>query len=152
MATLSDTIRKTKGLEQIAQQVKNVAMFYAPKKDGTLIRKINSYNKAKIGGMIKIVGSGTKSQIKIDIDVSPPGAEYGKWFNDPPKVKTKNKHRKKSGRPALKRTAISKGNWQFGKKAIKDKSVKNQISKFTKEFAKEFKRYAILQLKEFRFT
>lgn len=143
MATLNDTIRKTKGLEQIAQQVKNVAMFYAPKDTGNLKRQINSYNKAKVGQMIEIVGSGTRSKIKIDLDVSPPNAEYGKWFNDPPKVVKRRK---------LKQTAIRKRNWQFGKKAIKDKSVKNEIKKFTKEFAKEFKRYALLQLKEFRFT
>ena len=141
MATLKDTIKKTQGLEQIAAQVKNVALFYAPKKTGNLKREINRFNRPK--NMVSIVGSGTRSKIKIDLDVSPPGAEYGKWFQDPPKVVKRRK---------FKQTAIKRGNWQFGKKALKDKSVKNEIKKFTKEFAKEFKRFAVLELQKFRFT
>jgi hypothetical protein len=141
MATLAQTIKKTKGLEQIAQQVKNVALFYAPKDTGNLKREINKFNRAK--NMVSVVGSGTRSKIKIDLDVSPPGAEYGKWFQDPPKVIKRRK---------FKQTAIKRGNWQFGKKALKDKSVKNEIKKFTKEFATEFKRFAILEIQKFRFT
>jgi hypothetical protein len=141
MATLKQTIKKTQGLEQIAAQVKNVALFYAPKKTGNLKREINRFNRPK--NMVSIVGSGTRSKIKIDLDVSPPGAEYGKWFQDPPKVVKRRKFRQ---------TAIKRGNWQFGKKALKDKSVKNEIKKFTKEFAKEFKRFAVLELQKFRFT
>ena len=141
MATLNQTIKKTQGLEQIAAQVKNVALFYAPKKTGNLKREINRYNRPK--NMVSIVGSGTRSKIKIDLDVSPPGAEYGKWFQDPPKVVKRRK---------FKQTAIKRGNWQFGKKALKDKSVKTEIKKFTKEFAKEFKRFAVLELQKFRFT
>ena len=141
MATLKDTLKKTQGLEQIAAQVKNVALFYAPKKTGNLKREINRFNRPK--NMVSIVGSGTRSKIKIDLDVSPPGAEYGKWFQDPPKVVKRRK---------FKQTAIKRGNWQFGKKALKDKSVKNEIKKFTKQFAKEFKRFAVLELQKFRFT
>lgn len=141
MATLQQTVRRTKGLEQIAQQVKNVALFYAPKKTGHLKREINKYNKPK--NMVEVVGTKTRARIKINLEVSPPTAEYGKWFNDPPKVVKRRK---------LKATAIRKGNWQFGKKALKDKSVKNEVKKFTKEFAKEFKRFAVMQLKDFRFT
>ena len=141
MATLKQTIKKTQGLEQIAAQIKNVALFYAPKKTGNLKREINRFNRPK--NMVSIVGSGTRSKIKIDLDVSPPGAEYGKWFQDPPKVVKRRKFRQ---------TAIKRGNWQFGKKALKDKSVKNEIKKFTKEFAKEFKRFAVLELQKFRFT
>lgn len=141
MATLKDTLKKTQGLEQIAAQVKNVALFYAPKKTGNLKREINRFNRPK--NMVSIVGSGTRSKIKIDLDVSPPGAEYGKWFQDPPRVVKRRKFRQ---------TAIKRGNWQFGKKALKDKSVKNEIKKFTKEFAKEFKRFAVLELQKFRFT
>lgn len=141
MATLKDTLKKTQGLEQIAAQVKNVALFYAPKKTGNLKREINRFNRPK--NMVSIVGSGTRSKIKIDLDISPPGAEYGKWFQDPPKVVKRRKFRQ---------TAIKRGNWQFGKKALKDKSVKNEIKKFTKEFAKEFKRFAVLELQKFRFT
>jgi hypothetical protein len=141
MATLQQTIKQTKGLEQIAQQVKNVALFYAPKDTGNLKRQINIHNRAK--NMVKVISGKTRGQIKIDLDVSPPGAEYGKWFQDPPKVVKRRKFRQ---------TAIKRGNWQFGKKALKDKSVKNEIKKFTKEFAKEFKRFAVLELQQFRFT
>jgi len=141
MATLAQTIKKTKGLEQIAQQVKNVALFYAPKKTGHLKREINKFNRAS--NMVSVVGSGTRSKIKIDLDVSPPNAEYGKWFQDPPRVVKRRK---------FKQTAIKRGNWQFGRKALKDKSVKAEIKKFTKAFAKEFKRFAVLELQKYRFT
>ena len=141
MATLQQTIKQTKGLEQIAQQVKNVALFYAPKDTGNLKRQINIHNKAK--NLVKVISGKTRGQIKVDLDVSPPGAEYGKWFQDPPKVVKRRKFRQ---------TAIKRGNWQFGKKALKDKSVKNEIKKFTKSFAKEFKRFAVLELQQFRFT
>jgi len=140
MATLAQTIKKTKGLEQIAQQVKNVALFYAPKKTGHLKREINKFNRAS--NMVSVVGSGTRSKIKIDLDVSPPNAEYGKWFQDPPRVVKRRK---------FKQTAIKRGNWQFGRKALKDKSVKAEIKKFTKAFAKEFKRFAVLELQKYRF-
>lgn len=141
MATLQQTIRQTKGLEQIASQLKNVALFYAPKDTGHLKREINKYNKPK--NMVQVIGGKTKAKISIDLEVSPPTAEYGKWFNDPPKVVKRRK---------LKQTAIRKGNWNFGKKALRDKSVKNEIRKFTNEFAKEFAKFALSQLKEFRFT
>lgn len=141
MATLQQTIKQTKGLEQIAQQVKNVALFYAPKDTGNLKRQINIHNRAK--NMVKVISGKTRGQIKVDLDVSPPGAEYGKWFQDPPRVVKRRK---------FKQTAIKRGNWQFGKKALKDKSVKNEIKKFTKSFAKEFKRFAVLELQQFRFT
>ena len=141
MATLKQTIKQTQGLEQIASQIKNVALFYAPKKTGHLKREINKFNRPK--NMVSVVGSGTRSKIKVDLDVSPPTAEYGKWFQDPPKVVKRRKFRQ---------TAIKRGNWQFGKKALKDKSVRNEIKKFTKSFAKEFKRFAILELQKFRFT
>jgi len=141
MATLKQTIKQTQGLEQIASQIKNVALFYAPKDTGNLKRAINKFNRPK--NMVSVVGSGTRSKIKVDLDVSPPTAEYGKWFQDPPKVVKRRKFRQ---------TAIKRGNWQFGKKALKDKSVRNEIKKFTKSFAKEFKRFAILELQKFRFT
>lgn len=142
MATLAQAVRKTKGLEQIAQQVKNVALFYAPKDTGHLKREINRANKAR--DMVKVVAGKGKAKITIDLDVSPSTANYGKWFNDPPKVVS-------SRRRKLRQTAIRKGNWQFGKKAIKDKSVKAQVKKFTTEFASEFKKFAVAQLKDFTF-
>lgn len=142
MATLAQAVRKTKGLEQIAQQVKNVALFYAPKDTGYLKREINRANKAR--DMVKVVAGKGKAKITIDLDVSPSTANYGKWFNDPPKVVSPQRRK-------LRQTAIRKGNWQFGKKAIKDKSVKAQVKKFTTEFASEFKKFAVAQLKDFTF-
>ena len=143
MATLQQTIRKTKGLEQIAQQVKNVALFYAPKDTGYLKREINKANKAR--DMVKVVAGKGRAKITIDLNVSPSTANYGKWFHVPPDIKSPRRRK-------LKQTAIKRRNWQFGKKAINDKSVKAQVKKFTTEFASEFKKFAVAQLTDFTFT
>lgn len=136
MATLAQTVKQTKGLKQLAAQVKNVALFYAPKRTGNLKRRLNQANRAE--NMFKVIPSGGKAKISISLNVSPPGAEYGKWFNDPPRVVKRTK---------LKQTAERKGNWNFGKKAVNDPSVKAELDKFIKEFAKEYTKTLIKEIK-----
>lgn len=136
MASLSQTIKQTKGLKQVAAQVKNVALFLAPKKDGNLKRALNKANRPE--NMYKVVTSGSKAKISVSLNVSPPGAEYGKWFNDPPRVVKRKK---------LKATAERKGNWNFGKNAIEDPSVKKEIDKFVKNFAKDFTKGLLAEIK-----
>jgi hypothetical protein len=127
MATLQQAAKQPKELKQIAAQIKNVALFKAPYKTGNLRRRLNQANRAE--KMLSVDTSKNKAKITVSFNVAPPGAEYGKWFNDPPRVIKRTK---------LKATAERKGNWNFGKEAFKDASVKKEIKKFLDVFQKDY--------------
>jgi hypothetical protein len=71
-------------LSQIATRIKDLAVVYAPKRTGNLKRQLDTYNRPS--GMIK--EDKVSRTIEFSIDVSPPGAEYGMWWNDPTVSKT----------------------------------------------------------------
>jgi hypothetical protein len=88
MATLLEVAGKLGGL--IAQR--------APRKTGNLQRALRAQNTGRnmLSGrnsaqaekdITDALKSGTFS-FEFDIDVSPPGAEYGQWWNDPTVSKT----------------------------------------------------------------
>lgn len=129
MATLQQAAKQPKELKQIAAQIKNVALFKAPYKTGNLRRRLNQANRAE--KMLSVDTSKNKAKITVSFNVAPPGAEYGKWFNDPPRVISKR-------RQSLKSTAERKGNWNFGEEAFKDASVKKEIKKFLDVFQKDY--------------
>ena len=68
-------------LAQIANKIRDLAVLKAPKKTGNLKRKLADYNRPS--GMIKQSKAGSKRSFEFELDVSPPGAEYGKFWNDP---------------------------------------------------------------------
>jgi len=68
-------------LAQIANKIRDLAVVKAPKKTGNLKRKLADYNRPS--GMIKQSKAGSKRSFEFELDVSPPGAEYGKFWNDP---------------------------------------------------------------------
>jgi len=136
MANLNSIIKGSKQLNQVANQIKNVALFYAPKDTGNLKRKINQANRPS--NIIKVINGQNKSVISVSLDIAPTGAEYGKWFNDPPAVVKRTK---------LKETAERKGNWNFGKKALEDPSVKKEWDKFIKEFSDDYAEMIVKELK-----
>ena len=68
-------------LAQIANKIRDLAVIKAPKKTGNLKRKLADYNRPS--GMIKESKAGAKRSFEFELDVSPPGAEYGKFWNDP---------------------------------------------------------------------
>ena len=81
MASLQNIQPKTPTLNSVANLIKKKVVYYAPKKTGNLKRQIDSYNRPV--GIIKQTIANKKIQLSFQIDVSPPGAEYGKWWNDP---------------------------------------------------------------------
>jgi hypothetical protein len=68
-------------LAQIANKIRDLAVLKAPKKTGNLKRKLADYNRPS--GMIKQSKAGSKRSFEFELDVSPPGADYGKFWNDP---------------------------------------------------------------------
>lgn len=80
-------------LLQVAQKLGDLTVAKAPKKTGNLKRQLRTANTGRkiLGGMnsaqaeraiIEDLKSGTYS-FEFDIDVAPPGAEYGQWWNKP---------------------------------------------------------------------
>ena len=64
-------------LATIANRYRDIAAGLAPVKTGALKSAIQAYNRPS--GMIKV----TQTGVSIRLDVSPPGARYGKYWNDP---------------------------------------------------------------------
>jgi hypothetical protein len=87
MAKIDDIVKKTPTLAEIANTIKSKAVALAPKRTGNLKRQLDTYNRPS--GMVKQKPIGKMgTTISFTLDVSPPGAEYGKFWNDPTVSKT----------------------------------------------------------------
>lgn len=114
-----------KTLAQIANRIKDLAVLKAPKKTGNLKRKLADYNRPS--GMIKQSKAGGKRSFEFELDVSPPGAEYGKFWNDPNVSDSVRR-----GRTANVPKAIN-----FAQQAINDPMVQKMIDDLANEMADE---------------
>ena len=65
-------------LAQLSTTYKSLAVARAPRKTGNLKNKLEAYNRPS--GMVKVLGP---NKFELVLDVAPPGADYGKWWNDP---------------------------------------------------------------------
>lgn len=118
MASLEQSVKKTPSLAQIATLIKNKAVALAPKKTGNLKRQLDTYNRP--AGMVKKTMKGKKSiSLSFTLDVSPPGAEYGKYWNDPNVSKSVRKGK----------TTNVPGSINFSDKAINDPQIQQLINK-----------------------
>jgi hypothetical protein len=117
-----------KSLRDVAKDVQSNLQKYAPIDTGNLrsqLRRVNTINTI-IGKNNYDFNVETKSfDVSISVENAPDGAEYGQWFNDPPKVKSER-------RQSLKRTAERKGNWDFAKRALDD-AIYTHLEKFAEE-------------------
>ena len=135
MANLNSIIRGSKQLNKVATQVKNVALFYAPKKTGNLKRKMNQANRPS--NMIKVINGKTKSVISLSLDVAPSGAEYGKYWNSPNVSRTVREGKT----PNVPRSI------DYGKQALDDPQVKKEWKEFFDEFKDEYVKAIVRELK-----
>lgn len=82
-----------KTLLQVAQRLGELTAIKAPRKTGNLKRQLKQANTGRniLGGknsaqaekaIIEDLKTGTFT-FELDIDVAPPGAEYGQFWNDP---------------------------------------------------------------------
>ena len=118
-----------KTLAQIANRIKDLAVLKAPKKTGNLKRKLADYNRPS--GMIKQSKSGGTRSFEFELDVSPPGAEYGKFWNDPNVSETVRRGKTPNVPKAI----------NFAQQAINDpmiqKMIDDLVSEITDEIAKD---------------
>lgn len=114
-----------KSLAQISNKIKTLAVTKAPKKTGNLKRQLDSYNRPS--GMIKESKTDKSRTFEFSLDVSPPGAEYGKYWNDPTVSDTVRRGK----------TANVPGAINFAQKAINDPQVEKMIDEYLAEMADE---------------
>lgn len=138
---LSQILQNTKGIKEVATQIKNVAMFYAPKKTKNLLRALNTYNKPD--SMWRVRATGDNFKLTFILNTSPPGAEYGQWWNDPTVSRTVRNGKTKN----------VPGSINFGNKALTDKSTRDEFDKlltnFTGELLDDFTKRLDTSLKKF---
>ena len=110
--------KNTNTLKELVRKTTDKMASLAPKDTGNLrrlIRSSNTYSK---------VVSGKGVNTTLTFQYAPQGAEYGKWFNDPPRVVKRTK---------LKQTAERNGNWQYKDNTFKDNEVKALTIKLAQE-------------------
>lgn len=117
MASLKDISKNTPTLAGIANTIKKTAVKLAPKDTGNLKRQLDTYNRPS--GMVKTGINGGVISYSFELDVSPPGADYGKWWND----------------PTVSRTVEGKPEVNFASRAINSPEVKQLIDKLVNETA-----------------
>lgn len=130
MSNLNKAVKKTPTLAQVANLIKNKAVALAPKKTGNLKNKLDTYNRP--AGMVKQTMNGNKSiSISFTLDVSPPEAEYGKYWNDP----TVSDSVRKGKTPNVPKSI------NFADKAINDPQIQQLIDKIVNDTANDIAAY-----------
>jgi hypothetical protein len=128
-------------LAQIANRIRDLAVLKAPKKTGNLKRKLADYNRPS--GMIKQSKTNTTRSFEFELDISPPGAEYGKFWNDPNVSSTV-----RNGKTPNVPKSIN-----FAQQAINDpqiqKMIDDYISQISDEVANEVGKSIERELKDF---
>lgn len=135
MANLTSIVRGNKELNKVATQIKNIALFYAPKKTGNLKRKMNQANRPS--NMIKILSGSSKVTVGISLDIAPDGAEYGKYWNSPNVSRTVRDGKTKNVPRSI----------DYGKKALEDPQTKKELNDFLKQFADDYTKFILKELK-----
>ena len=114
-----------KTLAQIANRIRDLAVLKAPKKTGNLKRKLADYNRPS--GMIKQSKVAGSRSFEFELDISPPGAEYGKFWNDPNVSETVRKGKTPNVPKSI----------NFAQQALNDPTVQKMIDDLVSEIADE---------------
>ena len=112
-------------LAQIANRIRDLAVIKAPKKTGNLKRKLADYNRPS--GMIKQSKTNSTRSFEFELDVSPPGAEYGKFWNDPNVSSTVRKGKTPNVPKSI----------NFAQQAINDPQIQKMIDDYVSQIADE---------------
>ena len=130
---------KVPTLAQLSTTYKSLAVARAPRKTGNLKNKLEAYNRPS--GMVKVLG---KDKFELVLDVAPPGAEYGAFWNEPnvsPSVKnqkTGNKDKIDFAKQALNSPELRKQIELFMNGKVEE-FLKEEFGKIGKTFTKAFK-------------
>lgn len=126
-------------LAQLSTTYKSLAVARAPRKTGNLKNKLEAYNRPS--GMVKVLG---QNKFELVLDVAPPGAEYGAFWNEPnvsPSVKdqkTGNNDKINFAKQALNSPELRKQIELFMNGKVEE-FLKEEFGKIGKTFTKAFK-------------
>jgi hypothetical protein len=126
-------------LAQLSITYKSLAVARAPRKTGNLKNKLEAYNRPS--GMVKVLGP---NKFELVLDVAPPGADYGKWWNDPnvsyqvANQKTGNDDKINFAKQALNSSELKKQINLFMNGKV-DELLKQEMGKIGATFSKAFK-------------
>lgn len=126
-------------LAQLSTTYKSLAVARAPRKTGNLKNKLEAYNRPS--GMVKVLGP---NKFELVLDVAPPGADYGKWWNDPnvsyqvANQKTGNDDKINFAKQALNSSELKKQINLFMNGKV-DELLKQEMGKIGATFSKAFK-------------
>ena len=129
MAGLQQTYKSTPTLSQLANLVRKKAVGYAPKKTGNLKRALEAYNRPS--GMVKETLKNKQISYTISLDVAPPGAEYGKFWNDP-----NVSYQVRNGKTSNVQKSIN-----FAQQALNDPEVQQLIERLIEDSALQITNY-----------
>jgi hypothetical protein len=113
-------------LAQIANKIKTLAVTKAPKRTGNLKKQLDTFNRPS--GMVKESKTDKSRTFEFSLDVSPPGAEYGKFWNSPTISDTVKRGKTKNVPGAI----------NFAQKAINDPQIEKMIDEYLAEIKDEF--------------
>ena len=119
-------IKNIRTLESIAVRIRDLAVANAPKaaiNGGNLKKRIKQANTPAKTKMIKQLKD---FSIVLSLDYAPIGAEYGQWFNEPPSVRSRR-------RAKLKKTAETRGNWNYAVNAMNDDKLSKEFEAYLAE-------------------
>jgi hypothetical protein len=117
-----------KTLRETAKLIQSNLFKLAPVRTGNLRDRLREYNTInRILGNTKPVKSATKKysfDASFEVEYAPPGARYGKWWNDPTVSKTVRNGKTKN----------IPGSINYAQKAL-DEAIDSQISQIEDEIA-----------------
>ena len=116
-------IQYIRTLESIAVRIRDLAIKNAPKDKGDLREAIYKANTPAKSKMIKQLSD---LSVVISLDYAPNGFEYGQFFNAPPAGPQIISKQRKS----LRKTAISRGNWNYASDAMDDKNLNKEFQAY----------------------
>jgi len=117
-----------KTLRETAKLIQSNLVRIAPIRTGNLRNKLREYNTInRILGNTKATKSVTKKysfDANFEVEYAPPGARYGKWWNDPTVSKTVRNGKTKNIPDSI----------NYAQKAL-DEAIDSQLSKIEDEVA-----------------
>jgi hypothetical protein len=117
-----------KTLRETAKRIQSNLVRIAPVRTGNLRNKLREYNTInRILGTTKPVKSATKKysfDANFEVEYAPPGATYGKWWNDPTVSRTVRNGKTKN----------IPGSINYAQKAI-DEAIDSQLAAMENEIA-----------------
>lgn len=134
--------KSTPELVAIATTLRDLTSAGAPVKDGTLRDTIKSFNT--INTMITF--DAVSKQARVKVDYAPPGANYGRYWNDPYGTGIAAPNARSNTTATIKKRYPNKFNYAI--KALQNNSIDRLIANYTNALAKDVVAEVVAELRK----